>query len=270
MQIFLSMVIKLDASHKDAVLDFCYQHEHENLFVIGSFKNYPEPFLTNRFYGAFENGRLMGLGVLFSRFGNLVINVPNDEIIADLVDFAVADYADIRCVAGFEKYAKSTIGHLEHAYGKNPKTISQQTVFMLTETDFRNHADSTERMATEADTDAIVTFVTGKEPSTITDADRAKIFPEQEFLLWRHGQIVSRANIHGLSANYFQVGGVITAPEHRSKGYARQVVSFLCSHYFSIGKKCGLLFTANDNLPAQKVYRSIGFEPDEGFLVAEY
>ncbi|QQR83481.1 GNAT family N-acetyltransferase [Candidatus Peregrinibacteria bacterium] len=82
--------------------------------------------------------------------------------------------------------------------------------------------------------------------------------------------IVSRANPHGVSNHYFQIGGVGTLKEHRDKGYAKQVVSALCRHYFDQDVPFALLFTAEHNAAAQSVYGSLGFKPDGEFVIARY
>ncbi len=83
-------------------------------------------------------------------------------------------------------------------------------------------------------------------------------------------RIVAKANIHGSSRNYFQIGGVGTLAAYRNRGYAKQVMSALCRHYFSSGLPFGLLFTGKDNGAAQKVYRDLGFKEVDEFIIAEY
>ena len=60
-------------------------------------------------------------------------------------------------------------------------------------------------------------------------------------------------------AEAVQIGGVFTPPELRSKGYARALVaaSLEAAHESGIGT--GLLFTARDNIPAQRAYTALGF-----------
>ena len=57
-----------------------------------------------------------------------------------------------------------------------------------------------------------------------------------------------------------QVGGVWTPPELRGRGYARAVVagSLLAARAEGIGR--AVLFTDDDNVPAQRAYLALGFE----------
>jgi len=79
-----------------------------------------------------------------------------------------------------------------------------------------------------------------------------------------------KTNIHGISKQYFQIGGVFTDEDYRQKGYAKQVISALCRYYFNKGIKTALLFTDKTNYPAQKLYKNIGFKPADHFIIAEY
>ncbi len=56
-----------------------------------------------------------------------------------------------------------------------------------------------------------------------------------------------------------QIGGVWTPPKYRSRGYGRAAVAAsLLDAQAQVAKKA-ILFTADDNLPAQKAYLAIGF-----------
>ena len=56
-----------------------------------------------------------------------------------------------------------------------------------------------------------------------------------------------------------QVGGVWTPPHLRSRGYARAVVASSLLDAQAEGAKTGILFTGEDNIPAQKAYEALGF-----------
>lgn len=261
------MIRKLTSKDKNRVLDFAYLRERENLFVIGSFKNYQDPFKANDFWGYFKDGMMIGLAVFFRRFGNFVVNAQDKKAIYDLVDYALNRKIKIQNIAVFEKYAKVMMVRMKNKHKIIPKKISKETVFVLDKKNFKNFSAGDEEVATKKDVDEIVWFNTGKKA---TDKERGKIFPHQEFILRGDGKIVSKANIHGVSKNFFQIGGVGTREEHRGKGYAKKVVSSLCKYYFDRGIPYGLLFTANTNIPAQKVYKSIGFKAVDKFIIAEY
>ncbi len=45
-----SNIKKLSQHQKSQILDYCHKREKENLFIIGSFKNYKKPFSVNKYY----------------------------------------------------------------------------------------------------------------------------------------------------------------------------------------------------------------------------
>ncbi len=56
-----------------------------------------------------------------------------------------------------------------------------------------------------------------------------------------------------------QVGGVYTPPELRSRGYARIAVAGSLLEAHARGVPLCVLFTAEDNIPAQRAYEALGF-----------
>jgi len=62
-----------------------------------------------------------------------------------------------------------------------------------------------------------------------------------------------------------QIGPVYTPPELRRRGYARAVVAASLLDARAEGVRTAILFTGEDNLPAQKAYTSLGFRYVEEF-----
>ena len=56
-----------------------------------------------------------------------------------------------------------------------------------------------------------------------------------------------------------QIGGVYTPPELRSRGYARAAVAASLLDARAEGAHTAILFTGENNLPAQKAYTALGF-----------
>lgn len=57
-----------------------------------------------------------------------------------------------------------------------------------------------------------------------------------------------------------QLGGVFTPPSARGRGYGRSVTAGALLAARSEGAAAAVLFTGNDNVPALRAYRSLGFE----------
>ena len=56
-----------------------------------------------------------------------------------------------------------------------------------------------------------------------------------------------------------QIGPVYTPPELRRRGYARAAVAASLLDARAEGVQTAILFTGQDNLPAQKAYTALGF-----------
>jgi predicted GNAT family acetyltransferase len=80
------------------------------------------------------------------------------------------------------------------------------------------------------------------------------------------GELVSAAatHVHSRGGRVAALGGIVTHPEHRGRGYAAAVTARACRELQATADHIGLNVRA-DNAPAVKCYRRLGFEP-----VAEY
>ena len=266
------MIRELTQQDQRAILEFAYQREQENLFVIGSFEFLPNPFETNVYLGYFEDHELVGLGTYFGLWSDIQINASSTKVHDALVDEFMQRDKPVEVVVGFKRHALPTVERLRK-HGLAPRTINEETVYFLTRATFNNLSTGAATKATAADVDEIIRLeyrVEGTAPETeVSQTERARILPDNEWVLRTEGQIVSKANIHGLSKHFAQVGGVLTHPEYQCQGYARQTVSAVCQHWMDQGKEI-ILMVKNDNAPAIKVYESLGFQPINEFILAEY
>jgi predicted GNAT family acetyltransferase len=81
-------------------------------------------------------------------------------------------------------------------------------------------------------------------------------------------ELVSIAALNATYGSLGQVGGVYTRPADRRKGLSRTVMQLLiedCAKRLHFEKL--VLFTGEDNMPARKLYESLGFEPAGAFGV---
>jgi len=86
------------------------------------------------------------------------------------------------------------------------------------------------------------------------------------FVLKKDGMIVSQAYTTMESSKYATIGGVVTRPEYRNRGYASLVVSRICKDIYDSGKTPNLFYT---NEEAGRVYERLGFvhADDYGMLL---
>jgi len=262
------MIHELHEADRQAILDYAHLRERENLFVIGSFHR-PDPFSDNRYFGYEKNGVLNGIAVCFGKWGSFVVHCPEREGVNALVDAVVEKQIFFESIPAFRRYAAPMVERLKEKFGREPKSVSEETVLLLEKEVFCS-MESEAVMATEEDRDSCARFDKENPDTPVTEADRARIIPKYTFVIHKDGMLIAKANVHGFSEHFAQIGGVMTHPRHRRQGFGRQCVSALCQYCFSKGVENVILFTAKTNLPAQNLYKSLGFKPVDEFLIAEY
>lgn len=266
------MLRELTPEDQQIILNFACQREIENMFVIGSFEFSDNPFEFNTYLGWFENNVLTGLGVYFGLWSDITINAESTAVVDAFVDEFVSRNWPVKYVVAFRRHALPTIDSLKQ-HDIAPRKISEQTLSLLTPDNFHDCSTGAEIQGTAEDIDGIIrlgNIMEGLEADReVPENERARIFPEHDWLLKKDGEIIAKANIHGVSPNYAQIGGVMTHPSHQGKGYAKQTVSAICKHWFNQGKQL-TLFVNNDNTPAIRAYSRLGFQPIGEYIHAEY
>jgi ribosomal protein S18 acetylase RimI-like enzyme len=80
------------------------------------------------------------------------------------------------------------------------------------------------------------------------------------------GRVVARAQTNAAGYGREQLGGIIVLPELRGRGYGRQVVTELAASVLAGGKGVSL-FVKKGNVPARRLYESLGFRFSGDFRV---
>jgi predicted GNAT family acetyltransferase len=263
---------RLTSGDKQLLISYLHEKERENIFAIESLKR-EAAFDECLFLAAFRDDSIAGLATYFGRHKSLVIHAEEVTLLHGLSDAFAALEKTLDAIPDWQKYAVHVIERLKH-HGINPKKVSEETIYEVSEETFKPHAGSIAIVATQSDVDEIVRMgriLDGDDPSTpISEDERAVIEPANHYVVRdESGRIVSRAGIHGSTAHYAMVGGVVTLPDQRGKGYGKDTVSAVCKHWLTRGKVM-ILFCKNDNEPAKKIYTSLGFKPSDSFLLATY
>ena len=73
------------------------------------------------------------------------------------------------------------------------------------------------------------------------------------------GRIAFKCEFSAVTPEAVQLMGVWTAPEHRNRGFARQTLGELCGMLIA-GGRAVTLFVNDFNIPAIRLYESLGFE----------
>lgn len=262
----------LGPADRDAMLAYAYAREAENLFLIGNL-GHPRAFADMLYVGAEESGVLTGVGMYSRLWTSAVVHAEDPETVDALTDAVLGLGLPLTDVLGFRRYAARVVGRLA-MHGKEATNVSEQIVLTVTPEHFHPHHTPRARRANSADIDALAVLAredqARPETGAVTDDERRKIDPSVTFLVEEDGRAASKANLHARSAHYAQIGGVVTHPEYRGRGYAKECVSALCADCFASGTGTMLLFTDEDNAAALRVYRALGFADAGEFVIARY
>ncbi|HVH47589.1 MAG TPA: GNAT family N-acetyltransferase [Labilithrix sp.] len=89
------------------------------------------------------------------------------------------------------------------------------------------------------------------------------------FVATAFGGRVATSTFNASVADVVQIGGVWTPPELRGRSYARCVIAWSLQNARNDGTRLAVLFTNEENLPAQAAYVALGFRPvgEYGFVV---
>jgi predicted GNAT family acetyltransferase len=101
----------------------------------------------------------------------------------------------------------------------------------------------------------------GPELERKSKSDVERAFEEKRtWVLEEDGQLVAMSSFNTSIREAVQVGGVWTPPELRRNGYGRAVVATSLLDAAREGVSKSILFTAHDNIAAQRAYLAIGFQ----------
>jgi GNAT superfamily N-acetyltransferase len=92
---------------------------------------------------------------------------------------------------------------------------------------------------------------------------------ENFIILSMDNKLMAQACIQTVTINTNQVGAVYTLEEERGKGYGKAVVSELCERIAGRGKLPTLIVN-KQNTPALNVYKALGFEQREEYLIIRF
>lgn len=263
------MIKTLTSKHTAEILNYCLENEHENFFTISRLFEDADPFQNMEIIAKYENDKIVSLLTFFTDFQNLVVHSNSKQTIKELLD-KFPNIKSIKYVVCYKKFADTILEHLKQKYNLVPTKKNIEDVFQIKLNTFKNHTKSNSdyRIGQTNQKQEIAEFSTIIDQQPIDQAEPDLIKPHNEYLLYKNNQLVAKAALHGKTKNYFQIGGVGTLKEHRRKGYAKEIVSFICQE--NLNTRTGILFTGEDNIAAQKVYQQLGFSKFDKLILATF
>ncbi|MFN2285301.1 MAG: GNAT family N-acetyltransferase [Anaerolineae bacterium] len=127
------------------------------------------------------------------------------------------------------------------------------------------------RRAQSCDVDVLTRWRVGYEIETLGEEESEQLWARERaaaehvvadgntWMLEAEGRPVATSAFNSRISEAVQIGGVWTPPEFRRRGYARCVVAQSLLDARAEGAQIAILFTGEDNIPAQKAYTALGF-----------
>jgi predicted GNAT family acetyltransferase len=151
--------------------------------------------------------------------------------------------------------SKEVLYRLDLQHAEPPDDAARATVRMLTREDHEQWGQVSEEFQRETHL-----------PVQGTREERKAAFSRSAGLghwwgAFRQGRLVALAAIVALHETTAQIGGVFTSPDHRREGLSRAVMTGLISDSRQVHQLDRLfLFTGEENIPARRLYESLGFD----------
>jgi predicted GNAT family acetyltransferase len=262
-----------EAVNKDIYIDFLYQHKETALLLLDNFQRYGAELGDEIYSGNFkvilDND---GVCAIFSltRSGNLLIQSDKKQDYSAII-YESCLYEKIP-ITGFVGNWYDGENFWKYIQKVNPKikskNLSKEKLYSLdlSETSGVQHPD--------------VCFLTVQDFDRWYELDHAyseeKVLPrpgtidqhrhhfEQKVLdkLWWGYYETTVGCLNAYIDGIAQIGGVYTHPSHRRKGHAKKLMEKIIADSYHIHNIHTLiLFTGEDNIPAQKLYEALGFVP---------
>jgi uncharacterized protein len=272
------MIRILSEHDRSQVADYLERNHVECTFLIGNVEqfgidNNKDLRRCGDYYGYFEGTDLKGILPLY----NLGSCIPHFESQGAVPEFAELLKANsFTFLLGMKKLIKPLYDSI-NPY-KTALSYSEDSYFI--NNNFKPFVlPSVEiKESSELKTDFILDFMLEARlkgfDQESTKEEQLKILkeraPEETFLFEiKDGQIVAQACVQTYTSKINQVGGVYTSTEERGKGYCKAVVSDICQRIIARGKTPTLM-VRNNNTPAVRAYKSLGFDFYDDYLLISF
>lgn len=271
------------SSSQQEMLHFLKEHENYTLFLLGNYENYGSVLTDAPYSGNFKVIRSLGkvVGVFcLTRTGTLLIEAILQEPIFDhVLDACRQEPMRLKSVVGNWNFCGPFWEYLKN------KKIIQKEVFtskeILYNVDLSKHnfvPQDNVRLLTEPDYIQwrrlrLNNIMEEGLPNDLTDNQLHNQFLEKakKRIIWGRfleNVLVSIADLNAKALDLGQVGGVYTPPTYRQKGYSRSVMQQLLHDAKTIHDiRKLIIFTGEQNFPAQKLYQSLGVSRDGHFAL---
>lgn len=262
-------------SSQQEMLRFLKEYENFTLFLLGNFENYGMTLTDAPYSGNFKlirssEKKVAGVFCL-TRKGSLLIEALVQEPIFEIVSEPChQETIPLKGVVGNWNFCKPFWEYLKAKKRILSEVTSSKEILYSVDVckqDFTSQPHV--RFLTESDYAQwkplrLDYFIEEGFPNDLTDHQMFDLFLDKvkkkiAWGLFLNETLVSMADLNAKSMDLGQVGGVYTAPSFRQKGYSKSVMQQLLLDVKEVHKiRKLIIFTGERNVPAQKLYTSLG------------
>jgi lincosamide nucleotidyltransferase A/C/D/E len=273
----------ISSENQEHMIAFLKNHDDYSLFLLGNFENYGPSLGEAPYSGNYKLIRLDSeiVAVLcLSKKGSLLIqSIIREPIFETVLAACLEEKIPITGLVGDWEFC-----HVFWQFLKNKKMIQTET---FTSKEILYQANLSNRLPIpqsdvrllEADDYTqwkplrLDYLIEEGFPNDLSDEEMRRLFIDKcnKKIIWGfflNNQLVSIADLNAKAFDLGQLGGVYTAPKFRQKGYSKAVICKLIADLkpiYNINKL--IIFTGETNLPARKLYESIGVKQIGHFAI---
>jgi RimJ/RimL family protein N-acetyltransferase len=221
----------------------------------------------------YRSGNRLEAVIMIGPNGETALEVRNRDAFVPLAEAAHGSPVQPRHIVGAEETTTPFWQHYS-VFGATPRWERREPFYVVTEPDLRRaHRGDATRMvaATEADLDEIVVNSgmqhredlkddpLGDDPEAFRRRHLRDIREQRWWTLRDRGRIAFQVHVGPENAHAVQVGGVMTPPDLRGRGYASRGLTAIADQLLR-HRPAVTLFCDEGNVAACGLYQKVGFQ----------
>jgi hypothetical protein len=270
-------IIKWSKSLYQKGVQFLEKNKEYSLFLLSNLNLHGfeigEHANSGNYYIMYKDQEIIGVFCLTNR-KNLLITCDSDKYPKEVVHFLNSnENIQIQGVLGKNNCASSIWDYLIDANTNLSQSYnSNEILYLLNKEKMIFFPSENCKLQSECDFETYYDYLKlyyleiGLSGITQTIQKQKELYLNlvKEQYIWGHylnSELTSMSQINGKYNKMAQVGGVFTPIEYRRNGYSKECMSKLIEDCLNIHEFNEIiLFTAEQNTPARKVYESLGFK----------
>lgn len=263
--------------NRELMVDFLKRHENYSMFLLGNFENFGAALSESPYSGNYKlircSNEIVSVFCLTKKGSLLIQSVICEPIFEYVLASCLEESIPITCLVGDWDFCNPFWEFLKQKGVIQGKTfLSKEILYNLDLSKISHFSNPDARLLTADDFHQwkplrLAYLQEQAFPNDLNDEQLLQVFLKKctQRIIWGYffrDQLVSIADLNAKAFDLGQLGGVYTDPKFRKKGYSKAVILKLLSDIKDIHNiRKLIIFTGENNLPAQKLYESIGVNP---------